>query len=87
MLESVYSRAVLKLSGESLKGSSPYGIDPDALAYLADQIKEASGMGVRGASTAAISYSGGGSGSRSSALPSSSRTAPGGPSDFMKQFL
>ena len=47
MLESVYSRAVLKLSGESMRGSSPYGIDPDALAYLADQIKEASGMGVQ----------------------------------------
>lgn len=47
MLEPVYNRVVLKLSGASLKGSHPYGIDPEALNYLADQIKEASGMGVQ----------------------------------------
>ena len=47
MLKPVYSRAVLKLSGQSLKGSSHYGLDPEALVYLADQVKEASGMGVQ----------------------------------------
>ncbi len=44
---SIYSRAVLKLSGESLKGSFPFGIDPEALVYLAQQIKEAVNMGVQ----------------------------------------
>ena len=47
MVEPVYSRAVLKLSGESLKGNLSHGIDPEALAYLADEIKEASAMGVQ----------------------------------------
>ena len=47
MLEPVYSRAMLKLSGESLKGKVSRGIDPDALRYLADEIKEASRMGVQ----------------------------------------
>ncbi|MDO8749742.1 MAG: UMP kinase [Dehalococcoidia bacterium] len=42
MPESLYTRMVLKLSGESLKGSLSYGIDPEALAYLAGEIKEAS---------------------------------------------
>ena len=42
MLEPLYTRMVLKLSGESLKGSLSHGIDPDALAYLADEIKQAS---------------------------------------------
>ncbi|MBI4201387.1 MAG: UMP kinase [Chloroflexi bacterium] len=47
MLKPIYARATLKLSGESLKGHLPQGIDPEALAYLADQIKEASAMGVQ----------------------------------------
>ena len=47
MLEAIYRRAILKISGESLKGTSSFGIDPKALAYLADQIKEASNMGVQ----------------------------------------
>ncbi|MEE8442871.1 MAG: UMP kinase [Dehalococcoidia bacterium] len=47
MLEPIYNRVVLKLSGASLKGNSPYGIDPEALDYLAQQIKEAAGMGVQ----------------------------------------
>ena len=47
MPEPVYRRTVLKLSGESLKGSLTHGIDPEALAYLADQIREAAGMGVQ----------------------------------------
>ena len=44
---SIYKRAVLKLSGESLKGTSPFGIDPEALVYLAAEIKEAVSMGVQ----------------------------------------
>ena len=44
---SIYKRAVLKLSGESLKGGSPFGIDPAALVYLAAEIKEAVSMGVQ----------------------------------------
>ncbi len=47
MLESVYHRVVLKLSGESLKDSLTHGIDSDALRYLAGQIKDASQMGVQ----------------------------------------
>ncbi len=47
MARSIYGRAVLKLSGESLKGSSHFGLDPEALVYLAGQIKEASAMGVQ----------------------------------------
>ncbi|MBI4201005.1 MAG: UMP kinase [Chloroflexi bacterium] len=47
MPKPVYSRATLKLSGASLKGQLPYGIDSEALVYLASQIKEASAMGVQ----------------------------------------
>jgi len=35
-----YRRALLKLSGESLKGSAKYGLDPSAVSYVAQQIKE-----------------------------------------------
>ena len=44
---SIYERAVLKLSGESLKGTSRFGIDSETLGYLAGQIKEAIDMGVQ----------------------------------------
>ena len=47
MAASIYDRAVLKLSGESLKGSSQFGIDPEALSYLAGEIKEAVAMGTQ----------------------------------------
>ena len=47
MARSIYTRAVLKLSGESLKGHSHFGLDPEALVYLAGQIKEAAAMGVQ----------------------------------------
>ncbi|MBI4199659.1 MAG: UMP kinase [Chloroflexi bacterium] len=47
MPKSVYRRAVLKLSGESFKGNLPFGIDPEALAYLAREIKAGVGMGVQ----------------------------------------
>ena len=46
MASSIYRRVVLKLSGESMKGSSSFGLDPEALMYLAGQVKEAVAMGV-----------------------------------------
>ena len=42
-----YDRVLLKLSGESLKGNLEHGIDPDALLYLADELKVAYSMGVQ----------------------------------------
>lgn len=47
MGKAVYIRALLKLSGESLKGSASYGIDPQAVRFAAGQIKEAVGLGVQ----------------------------------------
>ena len=41
-----YGRVLLKLSGESFKGARGYGIDPDAIGYMARQIKGVRDMGV-----------------------------------------
>ena len=41
-----YKRALLKLSGESLRGEATYGIDTDAVRYASAQIKEAASLGV-----------------------------------------
>ena len=41
MSESRYRRVLLKISGESLKGSAAFGIEPSAVTYLAQQIGEA----------------------------------------------
>ncbi len=41
-----YKRALLKLSGGSLRGEASYGIDTDAVRYAAEQIKEAACLGV-----------------------------------------
>ena len=46
MSEARYRRVLLKISGESLKGSAPYGIGPDAVAYLSQQIGEVHDLGV-----------------------------------------
>ena len=46
MVNSKYKRALLKLSGEALKGDKPYGIDPKAIQYVATQIKNATSLGV-----------------------------------------
>ena len=46
MSGSGYKRAVLKLSGESLKGEARYGIDPGAVRYAANQIKGAVALGL-----------------------------------------
>ncbi len=46
MRKAKYHRVLLKISGESLKGSAGSGIDPDAVNYLAQQIAEAFALGV-----------------------------------------
>ena len=46
MVAPALKRAVLKLSGESMRGESPYGIDWSVLAYLATEIKDATSTGV-----------------------------------------
>ena len=46
MSQASYHRVLLKISGESLKGSAPYGIEPDAVKYLAQEIGEANALGV-----------------------------------------
>ena len=47
MARGIYKRALLKLSGESLRGGASYGIDPEAVNYIARQIKEASELGIQ----------------------------------------
>jgi len=47
MSELPYKRILLKLSGEALLGSSAYGIDPDVLRQIAEDIAEISGLGVQ----------------------------------------
>jgi len=42
-----YSRVLLKLSGESFKGKREFGIDSDAVKYMAAEIKSAVDMGVQ----------------------------------------
>ena len=41
-----YSRALLKVSGEALKGEQPYGVDSKAVTYMARQVKAAVELGV-----------------------------------------
>ena len=41
-----YKRVLLKLSGEALMGSNPFGIDPQTILALARQIKEVHDLGV-----------------------------------------
>jgi uridylate kinase len=42
----VYSRVLLKISGESLMGKLPYGIDPEMVGTVAQQVKEVVATGV-----------------------------------------
>jgi uridylate kinase len=42
-----YKRILLKLSGEALMADKPYGIDPPRLLEYAQQVKEASELGVK----------------------------------------
>ena len=46
MPEPIYSRILLKISGEALIGKSDYGIDPKVMDNIAIQIKEVIDMGV-----------------------------------------
>ena len=43
----VFQRAVLKLSGESLRGTSPDGLDWSVLEYLANEVKKGITLGVQ----------------------------------------
>ncbi|WP_114558186.1 UMP kinase [Desertihabitans aurantiacus] len=42
-----YSRAVLKLSGEALAGEAGWGVDPNRLAHLSDQVLAVHDLGVQ----------------------------------------
>ena len=46
MVAPKYQRVLLKISGESLKGSAATGIDPDAVNYMAEQIGNVHRMGI-----------------------------------------
>ena len=46
MAEPRYKRILLKLSGEALMGDAGYGIHPEAVATVADEIREIHAMGV-----------------------------------------
>ncbi len=47
MPQPVYERIVLKLSGEALMGDQEYGIDPDMIAYVAQEIYSVQKLGVQ----------------------------------------
>ena len=47
MPEPQYKRVLLKLSGEALMGSQPFGIDPEMMRYVADEIVAVQEMGVQ----------------------------------------
>jgi len=46
MSKPIYNRLVLKISGEALAGSKGYGIDPDVVDLISDQVIEVKNMGV-----------------------------------------
>lgn len=46
-IKPVYKRVLLKLSGEALMGDQSYGIDPDILARVADEIRQIIEAGVQ----------------------------------------
>ena len=46
MKRTQYKRILLKLSGEALRGKREFGIDPDFIGYLAQEIKKAAATGV-----------------------------------------
>ncbi|MFO7839212.1 MAG: UMP kinase [Desulfosalsimonadaceae bacterium] len=47
MADSLYRRVVLKLSGEALMGWQSYGISPDMLDYMAQEVKSAHDTGTQ----------------------------------------
>lgn len=42
-----YKRILLKISGEAMRGASPFGLNRDVLEQLADEVKEIHELGVR----------------------------------------
>ena len=46
MTEPNYKRILLKISGESFAGSQGYGIDPSAVEFIAEEIKDTQDLGV-----------------------------------------
>ncbi len=44
--KAAYKRVLLKLSGEALMGSQGYGIEPDTVNFLAQEIKDSAALGV-----------------------------------------
>ncbi len=42
----MYKRVLLKMSGEAIKGETPFGIDADTVKSIAKQVKEAHDLGV-----------------------------------------
>jgi uridylate kinase len=46
-LQPRYKRIVLKISGEALVGKNKFGIDPDIIKYLADELNPVLGLGVQ----------------------------------------
>jgi uridylate kinase len=42
-----YRRILLKLSGEALLGKLEYGVDPSVVAFVAEQVKAVTGLGVQ----------------------------------------
>ena len=42
-----YRRILLKLSGEALMGGRQFGIDPEQVARIADEIRDVHGLGVQ----------------------------------------
>lgn len=47
MQKPVFSRIVLKLSGEALQGENKYGIDPEAITSIGGQVKDVHDLGVQ----------------------------------------
>ena len=47
MAEPYYKRILLKLSGEALAGEQRYGIDPQTITTIADEIREVVTCGVQ----------------------------------------
>ncbi len=47
MAQSVYHRILLKLSGEALQGRKAFGLDPETVGKIADEILEVQRMGVQ----------------------------------------
>jgi uridylate kinase len=47
LVESTYKRVLLKLSGEALMGKAQYGIQPEMLNYVADEVKGVMALGVQ----------------------------------------